>query len=269
MKGIILAGGLGKRLYPLTKSISKHLLPIYNKPMLFYPLAILMKSNIRDILIITKEEDLRDFKNMLGNGIDIGINIQYIIQEKPNGIAESFLLGSEFIKKDNVILALGDNIFVGDNTVNLICESCRKVDEGKYSSTIFAYEVDNPKSYGVLSFDEVGNVESIEEKPINPKSNFCVTGLYIYDNKVIEYAKTLKPSKRNELEITDINNIYLRENKLHVEIVNRGDSWFDVGTFENLFKANVKIRDIVINERKSVACLEKIANNKGWIPRKY
>lgn len=267
MKGIIMAGGLGTRLYPFTKYISKHLLPIYDKPLIYYPLAVLMKSNIQEILIITKKENLNDFKKILGDGTKIGINILYKIQEKPNGIAEAFLLGEGFIGNENVMLILGDNIFIGDNLEHKILKSCKKVDEGKYGAVIFAYEVTEPERYGVINFDKLGNAECIEEKPLNPKSNFCVTGLYIYNNKVIDYAKRLKPSKRNELEKTDINNIYLDKKNLHVEIIGNENYWFDAGTFESLYLANKKVRDMKIKGNMGIACIENIAHKKGWVSR--
>ena len=234
MKGIILAGGSGTRLYPLTKVISKQLLPVYDKPMIYYPLFTLMLNGIKDILIISTPRDILNFQELLGNGSDFGVNLQYEIQQNPNGLAEAFIIGEKFIGNDSVCLILGDNIFHGGNLPSML-EKCSKLTDG---AIVFGYLVNNPKAFGVVEFDDKFNVLSIEEKPKNPKSNYIVPGLYFYDNSVVDIAKNIKPSDRGELEITSINNEYLKANKLKIEILDKDVAWFDAGTFENLKKAS-------------------------------
>ena len=261
MKGIILAGGSGTRLSPLTKIVCKQLLPVYDKPMIYYPLATLMKAGIRDILIISTEKDIIRFKELFGNGNSLGINLEYKIQEKPNGIAEAFLIGKEFIGNDSVTLILGDNIFYGKNFKNILKESLKL----KSGGIVFGYEVKNPEQYGVLEFDKNKKVISIEEKPINPKSKYIIPGLYIYDNSVVSKAKQLKPSDRNELEITDISNLYLREEKLFVKILDNNFIWFDTGTYDSLLEAQNFIKTEQEKTGKYISCIEEIAYKNGWI----
>ncbi len=261
MKGIILAGGSGTRLSPLTKIVCKQLLPVYDKPMIYYPLATLMKAGIRDILIISTEKDIIRFKELFGNGNSLGINLEYKIQEKPNGIAEAFLIGKEFIGNDSVTLILGDNIFYGENLENILKESLKL----KSGGIVFGYEVKNPEQYGVIEFDKNKKVISIEEKPLNPKSNYIILGLYIYDNSVIEKAKNLKPSKRRELEITDISNLYLKEKKLFVKILKNNFIWFDTGTCDSLLEAQNFIKQEQKKNEKYIGCIEEIAYKNGWI----
>lgn len=261
MKGIILAGGNGTRLSPLTKIVCKQLLPVYDKPMIYYPLSILMKAGIKDILIISTEKDIIKFKNLFGNGKSLGINLEYKIQEKPNGIAEAFLIGEEFIKNDNVVLILGDNIFYGENFNNILKESLKL----KSGGIVFGYEVRNPEQYGVLEFDDKEKVLSIEEKPINPKSNYIIPGLYIYDNSVIEKAKSLNPSKRGELEITDISNLYLKEEKLFVKILDDNFIWFDTGSCDSLLEAQNFIKKEQEKTGKYIGCIEETAYKNNWI----
>lgn len=262
MKGIILAGGLGTRLYPLTKNTSKQLLPVYDKPMIFYPLSTLMLAGIKDILIITTRRDIDSFKTLLGDGKELGINLNYEIQEHPNGLAEAFIIGEKFINNERVALILGDNIFYGNGMGELL----KKAVNSK-KSCIFSYYVNDPKRFGVVEFDNKYNAISIEEKPENPKSNYCVTGLYFYDEKVVEYAKSIKPSKRGELEITDLNNIYLKNNELEVIPMGRGYAWLDTGTFESLNDASNFIRLIQVRQDIIIAALEEIAYNKGFITK--
>lgn len=250
MKGIILAGGTGTRLYPITKVVSKQLTPLYDKPMIYYPLATLIESGIKEILIITTPEDKERFKELLGNGSDYGITIEYKEQEKPEGLAQAFIIGEDFIGNDSVVLTLGDNVFSGVNLINKIKKA------SKNGSTIFGVEVDNPERFGVIEINN-NKVISIEEKPKNPKSNIAITGLYIFDNKVIEIAKKVKPSKRNELEITDVINEYLKENKLNVELLNKNDKWFDTGTPESLFEATQYIRNYQIKNNKQIGNIEE------------
>lgn len=250
MKGIILAGGTGTRLYPITKVVSKQLTPLYDKPMIYYPLATLIESGIKEILIITNPEDKERFEELLGNGSDYGITIEYKEQEKPEGLAQAIIIGEDFIGNDNVILTLGDNVFTGINLINKIKKA------SKNGSTIFGVEVDNPERFGVIEIND-NKVISIEEKPKNPKSNIAITGLYIFDNKVIEIAKKIKPSKRNELEITDVINEYLKENKLNVELLNKNDKWFDTGTPESLFEATQYIRNYQIKNNKQIGNIEE------------
>lgn len=250
MKGIILAGGTGTRLYPITKVVSKQLTPLYDKPMIYYPLATLIESGIKEILIITTPEDKERFKELLGNGSDYGITIEYKEQPKPEGLAQAFIIGEDFIGNDSVILTLGDNVFTGINLINKIKKA------SKNGSTIFGVEVDNPERFGVIEIND-NKVYSIEEKPKNPKSNIAITGLYIFDNKVIEIAKKIKPSKRNELEITDVINEYLKENKLNVELLNKNDKCFDTGTPESLFEATQYVRNYQIKNNKQIGNIEE------------
>ena len=261
MKGIILAGGSGTRLYPLTKAISKQIMPVYDKPMIYYPLSILMLSNIRDILIISTNRDMPVFEELLGNGKQLGLNIQYKVQENPNGIAEAFILGEEFIGDDSVALILGDNIFYGHGLSGILEESSQL----KNGAHIFAYPVTDPKSYGVVEFDHEGSVISLEEKPENPKSKYAIPGLYFYDNTIVAKAKKLKPSDRNELEITDINNLYLNEGALKAMDLGRGMTWFDTGTHDALLEASNYVEAIQNRQGFYIACIEEIAYTKKWI----
>ena len=260
-KGIILAGGSGSRLYPLTLSISKQLLPVYDKPMIYYSLSSLMLAGIQDILIISTPDDTPRFHALLGDGSSWGLNIQYIIQPSPDGLAQAFILGESFIGNDLPALILGDNIFYGHNLRNLLTNAMNR-DEG---ATVFAYHVNDPERYGVIELDNSGKVISLEEKPSKPKSNFAVTGLYFYDNDVISIAKSLKPSSRNEFEITDLNQIYLNQNKLCVEIMGRGYAWLDTGTHESLLAASQFIATIENRQGLKVACPEEISYRQGWI----
>ncbi len=261
MKGIILAGGSGTRLYPLTKVTSKQLLPIYDKPMIYYPLSVLMNAGIRDILIISTPSDTNKFKELLGVGDEFGINLTYRVQPSPDGLAQAFIIGDEFIANDNVAMILGDNIFFGQG----LTERLREATNNKSGATVFGYYVDDPERFGIVEFDENGKAISIEEKPIKPKSNYCVTGLYFYDNKVVNYAKSLKPSKRGELEITDLNRIYLENNELNVVLLGKGFTWLDTGTHESLVDATNFVRTIEAHEHRKIACLEEIAYKNGWI----
>ena len=261
MKGIILAGGSGTRLFPLTKIVCKQLLPVYDKPMIYYPLSVLMEAEIKDILIISTEKDSIKFKDLFGNGSNLGINLEYKIQKKPNGIAEAFLIGEEFIGDDNTALILGDNIFYGENFNNILKESL-KLESG---GIIFGYKVKNPEQYGVIEFDKNKKVISIEEKPAVPKSNYIIPGLYIYDNSVIEKAKNLKPSKRGELEITDISNFYLKEDKLFVKVLDNNFIWFDTGTCDSLLEAQNFIKTEQEKTGKYISCIEEAAYKNGWI----
>ncbi|HEY5822854.1 MAG TPA: glucose-1-phosphate thymidylyltransferase RfbA [Cyclobacteriaceae bacterium] len=261
MKGIILAGGSGTRLYPLTKAISKQILPIYDKPMIYYPLSILMLANIKEILIISTPTDIHLFENLLGNGGQLGITIQYKVQPSPDGLAQAFLLGEEFIGSDSCCLVLGDNIFYGYNFSKLLVESSNT----KNGATVFGYYVNDPDRYGVVEFDDDGNVLSIEEKPKIPKSNYAVTGLYFYDNTVVSKAKMVKPSPRGELEITDLNRIYLEEKTLTVKLLGRGMAWLDTGTHQSMLQASNFIESIEERQGLKVACLEEIAFRKGYI----
>lgn len=263
MKGIILAGGSGTRLYPLTKSVSKQILPIYDKPMIYYPLSVLMLAGIREILIISTPRDLNCFQELLKNGSELGMKIEYKVQENPNGLAEAFIIGEEFIGKDSVALVLGDNIFFGQAFSPILKEAAKL----KKGAEIFGYLVKDPRAYGVVEFDKDRNVISIEEKPENPKSKYAVPGLYFYDNTVIEKAKSIKPSKRGELEITDLNRLYLEEKTLKVNLLGRGFAWLDTGTHKNLLQASNFIETIQERQGNYVACIEEIAYRNGWISR--
>lgn len=261
MKGIILAGGTGSRLYPITTATSKQLLPIYDKPLIYYPVSVLMLAGIKDILIISSPQSIDQYKLLLGDGNNLGVSFSYCIQEKPRGLAEAFILGEEFIGNDSVCLVLGDNVFFGQNLTQLLM----KARNNKEGATIFGYPVNNPKDFGVVEFDDNGKVLSIEEKPPYPKSNFAVPGLYFYDNKVVEYAKNIKPSARGELEITSINNCYLEDNKLNVVLMGRGMAWLDTGTPEGMLKASQFVQTVQERQGFYISCLEEIAWRRGFI----
>lgn len=265
MKGIILAGGSGTRLYPVTKAISKQLIPINDKPMIYYPLSVLMMARIKEILIISSPEDMPSFKRLLGDGSSLGLSLTYIEQPKPDGIAKAFILGEEFIKNDQVTLILGDNIFYGYDFSKLLVDNVRS---NKKGATIFSYEVSDPERFGVVEFDKKGNALSLEEKPKRPKSNHAVVGLYIYDNKVVEYAKKLKPSPRGELEITDLNKKYLQLNQLSVATLGKGFAWLDTGTPESLLEASHFVSTIENRQGIKVGCIEEAAFKNHWISKK-
>ncbi len=263
MKGIILAGGSGTRLYPITKSVSKQMLPIYDKPMIYYPLSNLMSAGIKEVLIISTPEDIGHFEKLLNDGSQLGIKIEYAVQPSPDGLAQAFIIGEKFIGNDNVCLILGDNLFFGYGFSEILEESS-KINSG---AIVFGYYVKKPKRYGVVDFDNEGNVLSLEEKPTKPKSNYAVTGLYFYDNSVVEKAKNLKPSARGELEITDLNKLFLKENKLQVKLLGRGLAWLDTGTHESLLQASNFIATIEFRQGLKVACIEEIAYGKGFIDK--
>lgn len=263
MKGIILAGGSGTRLYPITRGISKQLIPVYDKPMIYYPLSTLMLAGIRDVLIISTPEYTESFEKLLGNGSDIGLNLEYKVQEKPNGLAEAFIVGKEFIGNDSVCLILGDNIYYGSGLSQLLQEAASK----KLGATVFGYHVTDPKRFGVVEFDDSMHALSIEEKPENPKSNYAVTGLYFYDNDVVQIAENIKPSSRGELEITDVNKEYLKRGTLNVELMGRGYAWLDTGTHDSMLEAASFISTIQKRQNLKVSCLEEIAYRQKWISR--
>lgn len=266
MKGIILAGGSGTRLYPLTKVTSKQLLPIYDKPMIYYPMSVLMNAGIRDILIISTPQDTPRFESLLGDGRQFGVNLTYAVQPSPDGLAQAFIIGEVFIGGDTVAMVLGDNIFAGHGLNERLKAAVRNAEAGK-GATVFGYYVDDPERFGIVEFDRDGKAVSIEEKPEHPKSNYCVTGLYFYDNRVVEYAKHLKPSKRGELEITDLNRIYLEQGELNVELLGQGFTWLDTGTHESLVDATNFVKTMEQHQHRKIACLEEIAYLNGWITR--
>ena len=266
MKGIILAGGSGTRLYPLTKVTSKQLLPIYDKPMIYYPMSVLMNAGIRDILIISTPQDTPRFESLLGDGRQFGVNLTYAVQPSPDGLAQAFIIGEAFIGGDTVAMVLGDNIFAGHGLNERLKAAVRNAEAGK-GATVFGYYVDDPERFGIVEFDRDGKAVSIEEKPEHPKSNYCVTGLYFYDNRVVEYAKHLKPSKRGELEITDLNRIYLEQGELNVELLGQGFTWLDTGTHESLVEATNFVKTVETHQHRKIACLEEIAYLRGWITR--
>ena len=266
MKGIVLAGGSGTRLYPLTRVTSKQLLPIYDKPMIYYPLSTLMSAGIRDILIISTPQDLPRFQALLGDGSQFGLKLCYAEQPSPDGLAQAFIIGEEFIGKDCVAMVLGDNIFHGHGLKKRLRTAARNARTGK-GATVFGYYVDDPERFGIVEFDTEGRAVSIEEKPAKPKSNYCVTGLYFYDNRVVEYAKNLKPSCRGELEITDLNRIYLDQGELNVELLGQGFTWLDTGTHESLVEATNFIMTVEKHQNRKIGCLEDIAYINGWISR--
>lgn len=265
MKGIILAGGSGTRLYPLTMVTSKQLLPIYDKPMIYYPMSVLMSAGIREILIISTEQDLPRFQELLGDGSRFGLQLSYAVQPSPDGLAQAFLIGEDFIGEDSAAMILGDNIFSGHGLKKRLQTAVGRAKDGM--ATIFGYYVDDPERFGIVEFDSDGNAVSIEEKPKQPKSNYCVTGLYFYDNRVVEYAKRLKPSKRGELEITDLNRMYLEQGSLKVEVMGQGFTWLDAGTHESLTDATNFVKTVETHQHRKIGCLEEIAYLNGWISK--
>ncbi len=266
MKRIILAGGSGTRLFPLTKVTSKQLLPVYDKPMIYYPMSVLMNAGIRNILIISTPEDTPRFEALLGDGSGFGLHLSYAVQPSPDGLAQAFIIGADFIGDDTVAMVLGDNVFAGHGLKKRLDTAVRKAGEGQ-GATVFGYYVDDPERFGIVEFDENGKAVSIEEKPKHPKSSYCVTGLYFYDNMVVEYAKGLKPSARGELEITDLNRIYLEKGKLNVEILGQGFTWLDTGTHESLAEATEFVKTVETHQHRKIACPEEIAYLNGWISR--
>lgn len=266
MKGIILAGGSGTRLYPLTMVTSKQLLPIYDKPMIYYPLSVLMNAGIRDILIISTPQDTPRFKELLGDGHQYGVNLTYTVQPSPDGLAQAFVIGKDFIGNNSVAMVLGDNIFAGHGLKKRLKTAVENAESGK-GATVFGYYVDDPERFGIVEFDANGKAISIEEKPEKPKSNYCVTGLYFYDNRVVDYAKDLKPSARGELEITDLNRIYLENGDLNVELLGQGFTWLDTGTHESLVEATNFVKAVETHQHRKIACLEEIAYLNGWITK--
>ena len=266
MKGIILAGGSGTRLYPLTRVTSKQLLPIYDKPMIYYPMSVLMNAGIRDILISSTPQDTPRFEDLLGEGHPFGVNLSYAVQPVPNGLAQAFVIGADFIGEDTAAMVLGDNIFAGHGLKKRLKAAVENAESGR-GATIFGYYVDDPERFGIVEFDKEGRAVSIEEKPAKPKSNYCVTGLYFYDNRVVEYAKGLKPSARGEYEITDLNRIYLERGELNVELLGQGFTWLDTGTHESLADATNFVKTMETHQHRKIACLEEIAYLNGWISR--
>ena len=266
MKGIILAGGSGTRLYPLTKVTSKQLLPIYDKPMIYYPMSVLMNAGIRDILIISTPQDTPRFQDLLGDGAQFGVHLSYAVQPSPDGLAQAFIIGADFIGDEPVAMVLGDNIFAGHGLKKRLRAAVQNAETGK-GATVFGYYVDDPERFGIVEFDGEGRAISIEEKPQKPKSNYCVTGLYFYDNRVVEYAKNLKPSARGELEITDLNRIYLEAGELNVELLGQGFTWLDTGTHESLVEATNFVKTVETHQHRKIACLEEIGYLNGWISR--
>lgn len=266
MKGIILAGGSGTRLYPLTRVTSKQLLPIYDKPMIYYPMSVLMNAGIRDILIISTPQDTPRFEDLLGDGHPFGVNLTYAVQSVPNGLAQAFVIGADFIGSDTVAMVLGDNIFTGHGLKKRLKAAVENAENGR-GATVFGYYVDDPERFGIVEFDKEGRAVSIEEKPAKPKSNYCVTGLYFYDNRVVEYAKELKPSARGEYEITDLNRMYLENGELNVELLGQGFTWLDTGTHESLADATNFVKTMETHQHRKIACLEEIAYLNGWISR--
>ena len=266
MKGIILAGGSGTRLYPLTKVTSKQLLPVYDKPMIYYPLSVMMMAGIRDILLISTPDDTPRFRELLGDGSQFGVNLSYAVQPSPDGLAQAFIIGEEFIGEDSVAMVLGDNIFHGHGRQKRLRAAVTRAEQD-HGATIFGYYVDDPERFGIVEFDQHGKAISIEEKPAKPKSNYCVTGLYFYDNRVVEYAKNLKPSARGELEITDLNRIYLEQDELHVELLGRGFTWLDTGTHESLVDATNFVKTVEQHSHRKIACLEELGYLNDWISR--
>lgn len=266
MKGIILSGGSGTRLYPLTRVTSKQLLPVYDKPMIYYPMSVLMNAGIRDILIISTPSDTPRFQELLGDGSQFGISLSYKVQPSPDGLAQAFIIAEDFIGEDCVAMILGDNIFAGHGLKKRLRQAVERA-EKQNLATVFGYYVDDPERFGIVEFDENGKAISIEEKPEKPKSNYCVTGLYFYDNRVVEYAKGLKPSARNELEITDLNRIYLENNGLSVELLGQGFTWLDTGTHESLVEASNFVKTVEDHQHRKIACLEEIAYLNGWITK--